>query len=386
MKKHYYLLSAAMLLAGAAHAQGTELFFSEYDEGAHMAGVDYVGSGTASLGNEKAIEIYNPTSSNVNLNAYSIRRYSNGAPVGSSLMEEERLMRTNATSTTNTLVKDDVFVIANPDATLLDIVNNMDQRSAPRQIATAPNVLQVGGTVHFNGDDAMALVRYPSGTAGQPSVGAGVIVDIFGVIGFRPVLPVGVAGDGRWRGTNPDDPKVTVNGAEVLPFVESANQSLIRRPNVSIGNRTNIVTEATDPKVAAYNIATEWKAYSYATAPGTTATTPPGKDQSYNNLGQHEYDGPFGSYTALATLKEFNDGISVYPNPASGSATVEIHGVKVGRLTVINGLGQTISVQPRGLATEKVQLDVSKLRSGLYFVQCLSADGQLKIYKELMVK
>ena len=36
MNKQYLMLSAAMLLTGAAHAQGTELFFSEYDEGAHM--------------------------------------------------------------------------------------------------------------------------------------------------------------------------------------------------------------------------------------------------------------------------------------------------------------------------------------------------------------
>ena len=41
MRKHCYLLSAALLLTGAAHAQGTELFFSEYDEGAHQMGVSY---------------------------------------------------------------------------------------------------------------------------------------------------------------------------------------------------------------------------------------------------------------------------------------------------------------------------------------------------------
>lgn len=35
MKKNYLVLSTALLLAGAAHAQGTELFFSEYNEGAY---------------------------------------------------------------------------------------------------------------------------------------------------------------------------------------------------------------------------------------------------------------------------------------------------------------------------------------------------------------
>ena len=73
MKKHYFMLSAAMLLTAAAHAQGTELFFSEYDEGAHQMGVNY-GGATNSTGSERAIEIYNPTINTVNLNPYSIRR------------------------------------------------------------------------------------------------------------------------------------------------------------------------------------------------------------------------------------------------------------------------------------------------------------------------
>ena len=35
MKKNYLMLSAALLLVGVAHAQDKELFFSEYNEGAH---------------------------------------------------------------------------------------------------------------------------------------------------------------------------------------------------------------------------------------------------------------------------------------------------------------------------------------------------------------
>ena len=35
LKKNYLIFSAALLLAGVAHAQDKELFFSEYNEGAH---------------------------------------------------------------------------------------------------------------------------------------------------------------------------------------------------------------------------------------------------------------------------------------------------------------------------------------------------------------
>ena len=47
-----------------ASAQCNELFISEYVEGD---------------GNDKAIEIYNPTNSPINLSGYTIARYSNGA-------------------------------------------------------------------------------------------------------------------------------------------------------------------------------------------------------------------------------------------------------------------------------------------------------------------
>jgi hypothetical protein len=387
MKKHYLLLSAAMLLAGAAHAQGTELFLSEYDEGAHQSNTNYGGTKN-STGNERALEIYNPTTSSVSLNAYSLRRYSNGS---STPVDEERLM-SKAGATENKIERDGTFVYVNGEASLPVLLNAANQLGPAAYNTKGPNYISGGGATYgnvsyFNGDDALALVRYSSGTAG---VGTGIIIDIFGVIGNQPVLLGGAMGTGRWSGTNPADPKITVNGAEVLPYVESANQSLIRRYTVSTGNRTNIATSATDPKIAAYNIADEWMTYSAATPQGGTQSVPPGKDQSYSRLGEHsdydEHEGPHGSYTALATLKEFNDGISVYPNPATGKATVEIRGVKVGRLTVMNALGQNISVQPRGLATEKVLLDVSKLRAGVYFVQCLSTDGQLKVYKELVVQ
>ena len=389
MKKHYLLLPAALLLANAAQAQGTELFLSEYDEGSHQSATTYPGATAASTGNEKAIEIFNPTTSAVPLGAYSIRRYSNGFTTGANLYEE-RLMRTSGN---NTLARGAVFVIANPEATLRDIIDNRSQIGAPRTgtVGTTPNVLQTGGTVFFNGNDAMALVRYPSGTAGQPTVTSGIIVDIIGVIGQNPPNRQGTINpEGNWRGVNAGDP--VFPNTTIVPEVQSENQSLRRRSTVFAGVRATVPTvyNATGQYVSGYNIATEWEAYSFAQAPGTTtATTPPGKDQSYAGLAGHEYTGTYGTYAATisSTLKAFNDGISVYPNPASGGqATVEIRGVKVGRLTLINGLGQRISSQPRGLATEKVSLDVSKLPAGLYFVQCQSTDGQHTIYKELVVQ
>ena len=377
MKKHYLLFPAALLLAGAAHAQGTELFFSEYNEGAHQTGTTYGGT-TASQGQERAIEIFNPTRNTVNMDAYSMRRYSNGTVLGSPAVEEERLIRTTGA---NSLARQTTFVVANPTVTLPDILRATSMLSAPRQSgvgAAHPGVLQVGGTVHFNGDDAMALVRYPSNIAGQPNVAAGVIVDIFGVIGEQPT-----DNGGAWSsGAIPNN-------------VTSANQSLVRKPNISNGVRTNPLPQNVPGSMpivrtpGGYDIAAEWTAFSSAyngppVPPSTSPSLNPG-GQSYANLGSHAYTGPVGTYGPLATLEKFNNGISLYPNPASGTATVELKDVKVGSIVVINNLGQRIEAQPV-VGAQRVTLDVSGLKTGLYFVKFTSADGQTTIYKTLQVQ
>jgi len=368
MKKSYFLVSALMLTAAASYGQGNELFLSEYDEGAHQSGVSYNGGASNSTGNERALEIFNPTIAAVSLNAYSVRRYSNGS---ATVTEEEKLQRTTGANVLNSTA---AFVLANGQATITAITSKADQLSSLYQTA-GPNVLVLGGMAYFNGDDAVALVRWTGGTAG---VGTPVLIDIFGSIGALPVASGGGTSITQWSGTNAADAPVIINNQSVQPLIASANQSLMRRPAVSIGSRAN--------HPANWNPADEWTAYSYAFPPGTTGNTEVA-NQSYARLGEHnDYTGPFGAYLPLKVLDKFNSGISVYPNPASGSATVEIKGVKVGSLVVLNSLGQNISAQPRGLDTEKITLDISALKPGLYFVQCLSADGQIKIYKELVVK
>ncbi|MCC2546631.1 T9SS type A sorting domain-containing protein [Hymenobacter sp. BT175] len=357
MKKHYLLASALLFASASSFAQGTELFLSEYIEGAHQSGVSYNGGVSNSTGNERAIEVFNPTTSTVNLNPYSLRRYSNGS---TTVTEEERLVRKNGAP--NTLNSAAAFVYANGEATLPALLNSANQLGALYQ-TPGPNTVRTGGIAYFNGNDAMALVRYTGATAGT---GTGVIIDIFGVIGQDPGT--------SWSATDASGTLVT-----------SANQSLIRRPTVSSGVRVNPQPQGTptNPNPAGYNISTEWESYSTA-FPGGVQN--PGA-QSYARLGEHnDYNGPFGLYGPLKTLEQFNAGISVYPNPASGTATVELTDVKVSTITVINNLGQTIMAKPQGLSTEKVSLDVSNLKAGLYFVQFISADGQTKIYKELVVQ
>jgi predicted extracellular nuclease len=122
-------LAASILLVPFARSSA-ELFFSEYVEG---------------TSNNKAIEIYNPFSGPVDLSAYVIERYSNGASTPSATIALEGV-----------LPADEVWVVANPMASLLLVAD------------------QFSSAINFNGDDALALVR------------SGVVLDVFGQIGFDP--------------------------------------------------------------------------------------------------------------------------------------------------------------------------------------------------------
>ena len=285
----------------------------------------------------------------------------------------------------NSLNSRTTFVIASGEATLPVIRNAANQFSVGHSPVTGPTVILGGGTVYFNGDDAMALVRYPSGTAGT---GPGIIVDLIGVIGEQPKSQSCATSTaaGNWSGTN------SLDGATPI-YVSSANQSLERRPSVSYGTRTSALPQNTPgacPPVrqtGGYNISDQWSMYSTAFN-GAGGTSNPG-GQLYDRLGTHnDYAGPYGTYQATisSTLAKFDANISIYPNPAHGTATVEIKDAKVGSVTVISSLGQRISAQAKGQGQEKLTLDVSGLKAGLYFVQIVSTDGATKIYKELVVQ
>ncbi|MCW5909264.1 MAG: lamin tail domain-containing protein [Chitinophagales bacterium] len=128
-------LSAIVLLfcSNSIFAQCTDLFFSEYVEGSS---------------NNKALEIYNPTSVAINLSGYKIQLYTNGSPTPGSTF-----------NLSGSIAAGDVYVIVNSAANdsikaVRDTINN--------------------GVCNFNGDDAVVLLK---GTD---------TLDIIGVVGNDP--------------------------------------------------------------------------------------------------------------------------------------------------------------------------------------------------------
>ena len=140
MKK--LLLSVFALTAYVSvNAQCNELFISEYVEGS---------------GNDKAIEIYNPTNSPISLSGYTIARYSNGASTSGT---------GGVTSLTGTIAAHATFVLVNGQTT-------GTPTSPACSIAMQALANQLDGVypapTYMNGNDAITLEKNA------------VIVDIFG--------------------------------------------------------------------------------------------------------------------------------------------------------------------------------------------------------------
>lgn len=109
----------------------TFVFISEYVDGA---------------GNNKALEIYNPTDEAITLSGYRIDVYSNGSEDAGNTID----------LTAVTIAAGEVYVITNPNADNAEVLAASD----------------VTGTVtYFNGDDAITLVKHD------------VVIDAIGVVG-----------------------------------------------------------------------------------------------------------------------------------------------------------------------------------------------------------
>ncbi|MDB2385503.1 endonuclease [Polaribacter sp.] len=118
-----------------------ELFFSEYFEG--------------SFGTNKALEIANVTTSDIDLSVYSIKRQSNGGQDGADWSNELVL--------SGTLKSNEVYVIINSSSSIQELIDEADFVQ-PNNDST-----NYGAPINFNGNDPVGLFKN------------GVLIDIIGV-------------------------------------------------------------------------------------------------------------------------------------------------------------------------------------------------------------
>tara|TARA_B110000908_G_scaffold98926_1_gene116874 strand:+ start:106 stop:1047 length:942 start_codon:yes stop_codon:yes gene_type:complete len=302
MKK--ILLSVSMLFAMSINAQITdcsELFISEYVEGS---------------GNNKALEIYNPTSSTIDLSSYMIIRYSNGTTDASAL---------NAIQLTGILLANDVHV---------GVIEKVDPAGTGQESPVADSLqskadafycpdYNISKAWYFNGNDAIVLAK-----GSVNDILNAVTVDVFGKVG--------------------EDPGVAWTDDAASGFTQgswwTANHTLIRKSSVLVGVTQNPLL---------FDPSSEWDSI---------------PEDSWADLGSHICN--CGNVSVVNNTKEVS--YIVYPNPANFGEVINVNTTaNIESIDVINLLGKRI------LTERDNKIKTNKLAKGIYIIMINLNDGKV---------
>ena len=260
------LLSMSVLLVMSVNAQITDcsdLFFSEYVEG---------------YGQNKAIEVYNPTLAAIDLGDYQIERYSNGTTNSSA---------GGVTALTGILVSGDAFVLTSGETDTSStfgyidaILFNIGDLAEP--VGSYPTPM------HMNGNDAMVLTKN------------GEIIDVIGKVGEDPA-------SGAWT----DD---AASGFTMGSWW-TMQHTLVRKNTVLYGDNNGLDL---------FNPSLEWDSLVVG---------------SWNNLGTHTCD-CIGT-SEVNDIKEVSYVVYPNPANTGDVITITAN-LKIENIEIINILGETV--------------------------------------------
>jgi len=341
-KMRRILFAAALLLtAGSMFGQNcSELFFSEYLEGS---------------GNNKGLEVYNPTDGVINLGSYFIARYSNGSNsyVDGGLTQLEGFIQPYST-----------HLIVNGQTTSTETSPAADpalQEMAQQLDHDYP------APTYMNGNDAIALFRDDGGSG---DVNDFVLVDLFGIIGG------GMPSDGEGWASITDQYiyKNVYDGDEIVgqdsTFVEnyiipdgyyflswwiwSANHALVRKPDIKQG-----VTLDRMPSVE-FDVTQEWD-------------TVPGGQDVWDSLNAHYCVCEFGTDIEK---EEIIRSFSLSPNPSHSYVKIGYE-KGINEVTIFDLSGKLVyrSEDLQGIRQEEFTID--HLEDGIYVIKIRSRNELL---------
>jgi hypothetical protein len=328
MMKSLLLSGSILLTAMAANAQCNELFFSEYVEGS---------------GNNKALEIYNPTGNPINLGEYRMIRYSNGALVPAD--NEIQPLPANAS-----VPAYGVYVIA---VNLTD--PNGTGQTAPISTALqakADTLLSNGcapdpgniRTMCFNGDDAITLEKNVNGTWQ--------IIDVFACIGEQPLNSTGTANPtAGWTDIAPYSSMPVGYDGSVPYFFRywTQNQTLKRKLSVTSGVTTNPAPQSFNPSI-------QWDSLA---------------EDMFDSLGFHTC-----ACNTVGILEVGDESRTlIYPNPSVDYTYIEA-AYEIRAVEFRNLLGQLMLVENNTSKSKKVTAQTNLLPAGIYTVRVMFTNGK----------
>ena len=313
----------------------SELFISEYLEGS---------------GNNKGVEVYNPTSEIINLGDYYIARYSNGSNTytGGGITQLQGFLQPYGT-----------HFLVNGQTTSTDT----SPASDPNLRAKAQQLdHDYPAPTYMNGNDAIALFKKIGNTGTDADYK---VVDLFGIVGG------GMPSDGQgwasftdqWVYKNIYDGDVVIGQDSVyisnyivpatyywLPW--TSNHSLVRKPGVKQG-----ITVETMPTVE-FVVTTQWD------------TVPGGVDQ-WDSLNAHYCDCEFATAIELGLT---GPSLSVYPNPAEGYVTISSD-EGIDNLQVMDLSGKILLSLSELKGTREKTIDMDDFDQGIYLIRARSGNS-----------
>ncbi|MFA7273909.1 MAG: lamin tail domain-containing protein [Crocinitomicaceae bacterium] len=347
------LLTVCIALTSSLFAQDcSKLFISEYVEG---------------WSNNKALEIYNPTSSAIDLSEYVVARYSNGS---------NSATVANSVQLSGIVGPHDVFVAVLDKRDSLGTGQEApvwDSLQARADGFFAP-VYNTSSSFYWNGDDCIVLLKgtlTSNPTQVVATIPGMTVIDIFGKIGEQPTNASGGTSSptGGWSTASP------YNGG-TNGVIVTVDHSLIRKSSVKKG--------VVNPAISVFNPLAEYDSIPAVivrldangdTIFGTVSGNPI-LDGNWASLGYHACD-----CNPLSVSEKTQDVLAIYPNPSNG--TFNVKGLKgIETISVFNTLGQKVeSIHLDGKTTSSFELS----QKGVYFVHFVYANGE-KTTKKVIVK
>jgi hypothetical protein len=360
MKKFLLFLGAVLSIFFASVQAQNGLFFSEYAEGS---------------GNNKGVEIYNPTPEAINLSDYYVVRYSNGSSV---------FTEGGITHLSGTIEPYKTFVLINGQTT-----------STPTSPACSPEMQlladQLDGVypapTYMNGNDAIALIKT---TNGQPpsTSNPGTPMDLIGQIGLGNAITAetgwSYVQDSTLTYNNSSGDPVTgkvinyivqakaTDGVTYGPFWMSwtSDHSLIRKSNVVHGVFSNpnpfIVKQEWDTVPAKVDTATGFLVY---------------KD-IWDNLGSHNCIAD-PNYAAINELIS-NGSADIFPNPVISEQFTVTSSKVIKTVQIFDVEGKQVQNEVLSVPQKEAKVVLTSSQPGIYLVKIVFSDNKASVEKILV--